>query len=226
MLHLTEPILRAYTIVETMVALLTLACDPSGSARPRPFTRPVERTAEPTKHPVVAPTEERSATTPSDHPQKTTWWKRDSPCPAGSSLKGAAPPAGLEIWCENEQGRRNGLMTRWHHPTQRAAHGTMANDVPAGVFHSWYPNGTKESEISYANGRQSGPTKGWFKTGEPSWEGQYVANQRHGSWKVWTGDGTKEAGDYANGKRVGTWSVSSPSGHTKQVPASAFSPEK
>jgi hypothetical protein len=45
------------------------------------------------------------------------WWTNTpAPCPDGAQLKGTAPPAGREVWCEDSEGKRHGPRTSWWNP--------------------------------------------------------------------------------------------------------------
>ncbi|MBL8942058.1 MAG: hypothetical protein JNK45_02870, partial [Myxococcales bacterium] len=72
-------------------------------------------------------------------------------CPDGGTAKGAAPPAGSELWCELVEGGspvRHGRWTRWYD----------------GSTQKWH-------EQEYRRGKRHGRETSWFDNGKLSAEG-------------------------------------------------------
>jgi hypothetical protein len=92
-----------------------------------------------------------------------SWWSsEDARCPAGASLRGAAPPDGREIWCARPDGARDGLHFGWH------------------------PNGQLAFERRYRDGVLDGPLTEWFASGQVERTGQHRAGVREGRWVRWS----------------------------------------
>ena len=88
-------------------------------------------------------------------------WAADKPvelkveCPAGAELKGAAPPAGFEQWCE-KGGERHGPSAQWHDSGKPAGLSHFDDGRPAGKTVAWYENGQQLSEGNFQGGGEHG----------------------------------------------------------------------
>ncbi len=97
----------------------------------------------------------------------TEWWQRaGAACPAGTELRGAAPPDGREVWCARADGTRHGPDIGWH------------------------PDDSQAFRRSFRNGELDGEMIEWYPSGQVARRGQYHAGVRYGRWARWNPDGS------------------------------------
>lgn len=131
-------------------------------------------------------------------------------CPPGTLLAGAAPPAGLEVWCTRPMPDgttvRNGPAIEWHGNGAKLSQGAYLHDKRDGPWLFWYPTGTPEKQGSYSNGRENGVWTSYFATGDRASEGQMIDGKENGRWTYWNNDTlTRTEGDFILGAREGVW---------------------
>jgi|GEM_PF-5015320 len=102
----------------------------------------------------------------------------DARCPEGTSLRGAPPPGGNEVWCARPDGTRHGQHIHWQ------------------------SNGRKAFERRYKDGTLHGYWAEWQISGKPWTVGQYKDGKRHGRWMRWNSDSTIRVTEYDDGTRL------------------------
>ena len=126
--------------------------------------------------------------------------------------------------------RRDGDERLFYRDGSRKAERHWNKGLPIGVWQSWFPDGTLESEVVFAGpeteaamrwfhpsgalaaegmgiqGVRSGPWTYWYEDGQKRQEGCYVGGLKEGEWVLWREDGREEArGSYLADRRVGDW---------------------
>lgn len=142
-----------------------------------------------------------------------------NPCPPGAVLVGAAPPRGLEQWCEvrNEKGEaiKHGLWTIWYAEGKKKSESLM-NKGAAGRQERWFENGQMSDRLEI---RGEGKTsfKTWYENGQPKTEGAWEGKQADGRWTHWFEDGKIESeGEYYRGMKIGIWTFRHANGEKKE----------
>ena len=119
--------------------------------------------------------------------------KPEPRCPSGAKLAGAAPPQGLEEWCEttDEAGlpMKHGLYIAWFDEKQKQAEIHYLNGKEEGRTSAWYPNGKKMAEGLYRAGQRVGIWKKYYENGKTWAETPFVAGQKHGLERRWDEEG-------------------------------------
>ena len=89
----------------------------------------------------------------------------------------------LAVWCELENGRREGVSTRWY-----------------------YDRAEVQEVVTYRDGQLNGPTRAYHRNGRPWYRGWYVDDLREGDWSYWNLSGMRTAvGRFARDVETGTW---------------------
>ena len=126
----------------------------------------------------------------------TSWWNLgEQSCPRETTLHGASPPIGTEVWCQTEDGYKKGPYTAWH------SNGVKSSD-------GQYRGHAFKDSVLWLNGTRRG------KDGQMhTWEtkGGTTSTRyalRDGTWRFWDSDGTPlRAEKYTDGKLVGLYRV-------------------
>ena len=90
------------------------------------------------------------------------------PCPPGTALRGAAPPAGRKAWCETTgaaPARQHGWFASWHPNGQLESKGEYRNGLRVGTWTRWSPSGARRVQASFERGLQHGPMIAWDQAG-------------------------------------------------------------
>ncbi len=140
-------------------------------------------------------------------------------CPAGAKDSGKGPAPGIVVrWCEINGGVRplyHGPVWRWYASGQLEGKEYYVRGDGAGVWPSYYENGTMSSLGGFETGQKRGLWKYWDKDGRletevtyadegnkridfyPSGrrkaEGTFVASGKVGQWTYWAEDGSEKA---------------------------------
>jgi hypothetical protein len=102
------------------------------------------------------------------------------PCPPGTERRGAAPPDGLEAWCERG-GSREGPSLRWHE------------------------NGERAEALVWRGGKRNGHSTLWADDGQVAQEGVYAEDERQGRWTTYTMGRKHIEGDFRDGEQHGAF---------------------
>jgi uncharacterized protein len=128
-------------------------------------------------------------------------------CPAGTYVRGDAPPGGYARWCETpglSGAVREGPYLAWYPSGAKKEEGAYHDGKKHGRWTVWTSDGAKESEGEYREGREHGRWTTWER-GQRS-EGEYRDGLRQGVWTTWGNNGAKSAeGPYVDGKKHGVW---------------------
>jgi hypothetical protein len=143
-------------------------------------------------------------------------------CPAGTVLRGGAPPDEYEAWCEGHPddagrprrhgpsrawydggalhvedhwafGRRDGWFVEYHRNGLRARAGRYASDEKTGPWSTWSESGRLEEQVEYQRDLRHGPFTAWHPDGKKKTEGRFCLGQQCGAWISWDRAG-KELG--------------------------------
>src|SRR5262249_32969875 len=138
-------------------------------------------------------------------------------CPPGAELRGEAPPAGHQQWCEDaehrqhgpsvswdeqqrkrieahfEHGAMQGAYRSWHENGRLGISGSYANDRREGLWEAWYPDGTRARTQEYRAGRQHGIAREWYPNGQLRFEEHYVEGERQGAAVAYYENGQKQS---------------------------------
>jgi len=79
--------------------------------------------------------------------------------PEGAVRRGRLPPAGRQIWHEDDRGRRHGTAVRW------------------------YPSGQVRTLVDYRDGQRHGRYRAWHPGGTLAVTGGYEGDREHGLWQ-------------------------------------------
>ena len=89
---------------------------------------------------------------------------------------------------------------------------------PAGLWRSWYPNGTMRSEVFFAGPLEERPMTFWFDNGQRRMQGPARNGVRCGHWQIWFANGQlAEEGEFVGSRREGEWQAWSEDGKTPFV---------
>ncbi|HLW70421.1 MAG TPA: hypothetical protein VKS22_07345 [Candidatus Binataceae bacterium] len=113
-------------------------------------------------------------------------------CPAGATLKGAAPPNGRELWCEkivDGAPVKDGPFIVYADGGGKLIEGTYRDGVQEGEWTTWYENGQRSAVDYFHRGLQDGPHLSWYANGQKAIEGNYRAGKREGVWTRWDPSG-------------------------------------
>jgi MORN repeat variant len=125
-------------------------------------------------------------------------------CPPGTTLVGAQPPKGSEVWCQREvAGKKvkDGPFIVYAAGGSKMIEGTYHDGVQDGEWTLWYENGTRASIDHYVNGLQNGMHTSWYANGQKALEGEYQNGKREGIWTQWDPAGlTSRKIAYGGGK--------------------------
>jgi len=130
----------------TLPLLALLAC--TACVESQPTTRAPERQS---GSPEVA----RASVPVAAAVDESEWWTGDKPCPDGAELKGAAPPRGNAVSCE-QGGQVHGTKTTFHPNGQRARSERYYRGRLEGHFTVWHDNGAVAEEGRFHNGLLEG----------------------------------------------------------------------
>jgi hypothetical protein len=153
-------------------------------------------------------------------PAVTDWWRAGpASCPEGAVLKGGAPPAGNEVWCETSDGTRVGKWSWWHENGRRLSDGQYNEQGEAdGVWISWHENGGRKAQGSYTAGKRTGQWFMWHDNGALSTIIRFERGQRDGRWTWWYPAGKKAGeGEFRREKPHGVWTRCSEAGYVTKV---------
>ncbi|HET6583253.1 MAG TPA: hypothetical protein VFG69_07395 [Nannocystaceae bacterium] len=200
--------LRSTVLVALALAsLVSLACRATGSER-------------------AAPPDAAGAASPWTAPARAeSWWTRAQPCPGGAVLRGAAPPAGVRVWCETEAGDAEGPATTFYDDGVRRSDAMYRNGRMHGPWRQFFPDGRPRSEGEYADGRDVGMWRSYHdngklateadhrtdgtvafveyrESGAKAREGGFTDGLEQGEWTIWGADGTPQTVVYDHGKPV------------------------
>jgi len=88
------------------------------------------------------------------------------------------------------------------------------DDVPVGVFTTYYPNGERRDEKTLKNGKPDGKWTEWYDSGQIRGKGKYVNGEYDGYQRYYHPSGGKmQVRIYKNGTRIGTWTEWDESGN-------------
>ena len=134
----------------------------------------------------------------------------DLPCAEGTVGRGAAPPAGTEIFCARVDSSgtvtRQGPVIAWHSASRRAYAGAYADDQKAGRWTYWHVSGALDEEGSYSADKKDGAWVMYHPNGRKAAEGSFVAGKEEGPWVFYNEDHSRiSRGTYVAGGRDGLW---------------------
>ncbi len=132
-------------------------------------------------------------------------------CPAGAERRGAAPPDGLEEWCEAKDPaggppRREGPSRTWYDGGAPWVEATWRAGLRHGPFVEWHRNGAKAREGTFTDGRKSGRWTTWGESGRVEEEGDWRDGVPHGGFaSFWPNGKLRTEGRYCGGAQCGRW---------------------
>jgi hypothetical protein len=135
--------------------------------------------------------------------------RRGSPaaieCPAGTTMRGAAPPSGERVWCERSDATIHGPVLEWFASGQRRMAGEYADGRKQGTWKTFYDGGKPRAEEHWNAGQPTGTWTTWFADGTRATEAQHRAGGVV-EFRSFRPDGSKQrAGTYVNGREDGEW---------------------
>lgn len=126
-------------------------------------------------------------------------------CPAGTQLRGAAPPAGTRAWCERADGSLHGPVVEWFGDGRRRMRGEYRDGAKHGTWSSWYDDEQPRSEEHWSAGTPTGTWTTYFADGKRSTESRHAAGGAI-AFQSFRPDGSKlRQGTYRGGREHGTW---------------------
>lgn len=139
-------------------------------------------------------------------PFKNAWWEDEVPCPVGTRLVGAAPPAASLVRCETTNGVRHGRLTSFAFDDTRMVDTHYDHGREHGEETAYHPNGRVAHEGHYWEGERTGPWVGWHASGEKAWAGAYLIGRKEGYWAAWYDSGyPRSKGRYKGNLKHGKW---------------------
>jgi len=152
------------------------------------------------------------------HRVPADWWKAKTPCPAGSTLKGAVPPKGSETWCADSAGKKQGPATKWYENGKLFKNGWYKDGELDGLVVSFYPTGQLREQVAFAAGKQDGIARRWHLNGAKQAEAHYKAGKEDGIVRSWYENGTlRQRVRMTAGKPVGKLDEWYPNGKRKRT---------
>lgn len=134
-------------------------------------------------------------------------------CPAGTALRGAAPPDDVEAWCEGRpdafgRPRRHGPSRTWYEDGTLRTEEHWHEGKRDGRFVEYHRNGRKAREGTYRLDDKVGTWTIWFEDGALEERSEWVANVPHGRAATWHRGGARRSeGRYCMGAQCGTWTT-------------------
>jgi antitoxin component YwqK of YwqJK toxin-antitoxin module len=111
---------------------------------------------------------------------------------------------------------RHGPELRRHPGGSVEFEGAWDHGRPAGVWHTWYEDGTPRSEVDFGDGEYPSPMRFWHPNGALWGAGDGIAGVRVGPWTYWRSDGSiEEQGCFDDGLRAGIWASFDASGEPR-----------
>lgn len=135
---------------------------------------------------------------------KPEWWTSAEPCPKGAVIKGAPPPKGFEVKCEEPNGVVEGPATFWSMDGNKRAEGPNRAGVQHGVWIWFRPNGKKRQETTFKDGVQHGQHRMFYEDGRRRTDGWYVDGLPHGTFSGYDQGGVMIA-SFQIDRGNGTW---------------------
>lgn len=132
-------------------------------------------------------------------------------CPKGTERRGAAPPDGLEEWCEGKDpaggpARREGPSRAWYDDGGVWMERGYRAGVLDGRFVERHRNGKPAREGTWERGRKVGTWRTWFETGVLEEEAEWRDGAPHGAYAAFWPSGARRAeGRYCGGAQCGRW---------------------
>lgn len=80
-------------------------------------------------------------------------------CPAGATLEGEAPPAGLRQRCQKGEVTRHGASREWYEDGRERAYSEWWEGEKHGRFSQWFENGKLKAEGAHRFGQPAGQWK-------------------------------------------------------------------
>src|SRR5262245_40310103 len=87
--------------------------------------------------------------------EASEWWTAETPCPDGAELKGALPPRGNAVWCQ-QGGQVHGTKTTVHMNGRSRRSERFCRGRLEGYFAVWHENGVIAEEGRFHNGLLEG----------------------------------------------------------------------
>lgn len=132
-------------------------------------------------------------------------------CPEGTVEKRNS--LGLEQWCEDDSGARQGPWKRWSSSGHKMMEQTYRDGVEDGPYVAWWPDGAKHTRGQYEKGKRSGTFTMWYPDGQVFLTEHFKDDLWHGTREMFDGNGTKLSYvNYHLGKRHGKAEYWYPSG--------------
>ena len=127
-------------------------------------------------------------------------------CPDGALHKGASPPDGGRIWCEDSSAALHGPMTAWHDSGELKVRGRYDSGKKSGKWLYFFEDGLPRASGQFLRGRMEGLWTWWFSNGRSSEEGELLEGLEEGPWVFWHRNGrVSESGVMREGFREGWW---------------------
>lgn len=127
-------------------------------------------------------------------------------CPAGSSAQSHASPRGLEAWCADDRGTREGPFERRLPGGQIAERGRYVAGLLDGDYAAFYADGARHAEGKFVHGRREGAWHAWHPNGRVWLAVTYRAGEPEGAWLEYDAAGARMfEGTYRNGRLEGAW---------------------
>jgi antitoxin component YwqK of YwqJK toxin-antitoxin module len=132
-------------------------------------------------------------------------------CPAGTEAKGAAPPDGVEEWCEARDpaggpARREGPSRTYYDDGAVWVEATWRGGERHGPYRERHRNGAKAREGAFTNGRKTGRWTAWRESGRVEEEAEFRDGVPHGRFAAFWPDGRQRTeGRHCGGAQCGTW---------------------
>ena len=140
-------------------------------------------------------------------------------CPRGTTLRGAAPPAGFEQWCVRG-GMRHGPWVQWYENGITRVMARFRGDRLHGPWQTFYIGGYPAGQGAYREGKLHGAFQLWHTNGALGERGRYHNNRRQGAWTFYNLSGKPEQrGRFEKDRLEGAWQILSESRRVPRIPA-------
>lgn len=114
---------------------------------------------------------------------------------------------GILIICSfYDNGKSEGLQTKWHDNGQLESEGLFLNSKQIGLWYYWHSNGVLSRSESYINGKLNGSYHEWDDEGRLIKQGSYDEGEKIGSWTSYYTNGNPRLEEYYDhGKKDGIY---------------------
>ena len=86
--------------------------------------------------------------------------------------------------------KKDGSKTYHFINGEKYSSGIEENQLPEGLWISWYKNGSINKKINFIKGKKEGAYESWYENGNKNAKGNFKNDLREGTWAFYNKDGS------------------------------------